>query len=331
MAIRLICHVFMLLGFAAQLVFSQQAFFEKCKIDNEQFYNTRGAILLKNREPTTCEIGLLGLKAGIVSANCFDFKDNGEVDENTDYHALFYDGKLDSRSFIWKISPSNIHIHPSFQISTLIYNLAVVEFNQNGDSSYQTFIVGDKYDVKASSYVFRPYNTSSYSWDTPRITSQQDDMTAICNDEDGLYRANPHRMSCNNATFSSYNNTCAIPNSALYTIRGGNVALVALYSHSIILGTDMCSSTWINIYSYVQYYISFIEDVLNRPIDIIYKNKPANTSIAIFSDLQLSTPEYVNMTGKLVVGGNLYEAQYQKGKKSGSNKKKTIIIGVAAP
>ncbi|KAJ2601295.1 hypothetical protein H4R99_003063, partial [Coemansia sp. RSA 1722] len=156
-------------------------------------------------------------------------------------------------------------------------------------------------------------------------------MTAICNDEDGLYRANPHRMSCNNATFSSYNNTCAIPNSALYTIQGGNVALVALYSHSIILGTDMCSSTWINIYNYVQYYISFIEDVLNRPIDIIYKNKPANTSIAIFGDLQLSTPEYVNMTGKLVVGGNLYEAQYQKGKQSSSNKKKTIIIGVAAP
>ncbi|KAJ2859445.1 hypothetical protein FB639_005777 [Coemansia asiatica] len=74
----------------------------------------------------------------------------------------------------------------------------------------------------------------------------------------------------------------------------------------------MCSSTWVNVYTYVQYYINFAADVLGRPIDIIYDSKPANSSIATLDGIQLNMPDYFNSTEKIMVGGNLYDNEYRR-------------------
>ncbi|KAJ2786049.1 hypothetical protein GGI15_001716 [Coemansia interrupta] len=188
--------------------------------------------------------------------------------------------------------------------------MAVVEFNKNTSESEKTYLTGDTYTVETSSYTQRSVSSSSSNWNTPQLTDQSPDLYQTCDIVGGLYKPNLSYMSCSSEKVNSaLDNSCKLPYSALYTSIDKKLVLVGLFSYSVVLGTDMCADTCISFYTYIANYIPFVVKVLGRDIDVSLGSDITNSSALPSFDLVVNPPDYVDMTGKLRVGGNLYALQ----------------------
>ncbi|KAJ2605159.1 hypothetical protein H4R99_001328 [Coemansia sp. RSA 1722] len=78
--------------------------------------------------------------------------------------------------FTSTIYPSDIHIHPNFDLLTLANNIAVVEFYKTIDAKYTSYIaVGGIHDGTQDLYVRRGYDELTNKWKTPEITTRSTD------------------------------------------------------------------------------------------------------------------------------------------------------------
>ncbi|KAJ2367829.1 hypothetical protein IW150_005573 [Coemansia sp. RSA 2607] len=312
-------------------------------------------ILVKDGEQTTCEIGLIGLSAGMVPANCLDFtgSSGNNLNADTSYKAYLYDGQVGSEPVVYTIEQSDIHVHPMYNSSNFAYNMAILEFNKNSQDTTKTYVGSTVAYVANKSYTQRSLGSDLKHWNATLFGQERDDLHDVCAENDSTYAISATRFYCNNATFSSVGgDTCATPYSAVYAEQYDELVLLALYSHSVILGTDMCSDQWVNYYVYTYYFIEYAVEVLNRSIDYTTGIKITNSTADPPSPLSLSQQADPDLSGKMRVGGNFYAKQSgvtstttddisrpttesnggsSSDGSSGSDKTQKIVIGIVVP
>ncbi|KAJ2786048.1 hypothetical protein GGI15_001715 [Coemansia interrupta] len=253
----------------------------------------------------------MGLSAGLVSANCFDFTDDITLNTTTEYEVYLYSGIEGSTPEVHSVDQDDIHIYASFRLSTLMYNVAVIEFNKESTSTVKTYLMGDSYRVGDSTYIQRTVDEDKGTWNAPYTLHQDNDPTDLCNKTDGLFQTNSFYLACSTNTFSSaHDGSCAMPYSALYTEIDNELVLIALYSHSVLIGTDMCKDTLVSYYTYTMHYVMIAANILKRPVDLIRLHSGISNSTTFpNNEHRVSPPNTVDMTGKKRIGGNLYEKQ----------------------
>ncbi|KAJ2786052.1 hypothetical protein GGI15_001719 [Coemansia interrupta] len=291
---------------------------------------------------------LLSLKAGYVSANCLEFNSDKTLSKSTVYSVAVYIGNTNNSNsdiLIHQLDISDIHVHPNYDSSTLEYNIAVIEFNKDSTDTYKPYIAASPFLLGNSSYVFRSVDESSDKWSVP-ISYGMPGEDGDCASYSGVYAANDLILLCTTSVATqSYNGTCKLPSGSLYSLLGNDIGVVGLFSHSVLLGDNPCdnSTKWYNYYSYLYHFDSFAASVLNRSIDVF------QLGVGTYTDddsgnLEYITnnPAYVNMDGKLQIGGDMYTrlAEYTSAVASqtpvadsnnGLSRSAKIIIGVVIP
>ncbi|KAJ1719287.1 hypothetical protein LPJ53_005923 [Coemansia erecta] len=170
-----------------------------------------------------------------------------------------------------------------------------------------------------------------------------------CASYSGVYAANDYILLCTTSVATqSYNGTCKLPSASLYCLNDNNLGVVGLFSHSVLLGDNPCDNgtKWYNYYSYLYHFDSFAASVLNRSIDVFQLGVGAYTDDDDSGDLDYiaNEPAYINMDGKLLIGGDMYARvnEYKSAvvsqtpepinsDNSGLSRSAKIIIGVVIP
>ncbi|KAJ2722275.1 hypothetical protein GGI07_003421 [Coemansia sp. Benny D115] len=279
---------------------------------NADLSKTRGAALAKNGTLTSCEIALFGIDSGFVAANCFDFNDKKSLglNEGTKYEVYLYDGSGISAPTIVPLDHANINIHLSYNAATYEYNMAVITFRSGVSEDSLTYISDFPFVKTQSSYVLRSINPGTKKWNVQNFVEMPDMEDADCPRWSGVYAKNDFVELCTSTMVSSKaSETCPIPYSALYTTSQGVVGVLALYSHSVVFGTDACdgNARWLNYYSYLNKYIGFALYIVNRNFnvfntsDITTTNQEAAVSLFISNE-----PDNIDFSGKLQVSGDSF-------------------------
>ncbi|KAJ2850553.1 hypothetical protein IWW36_001803 [Coemansia brasiliensis] len=269
-----------------------------------------GALLFKNGRQTTCEIALMDLKSGLLSANCLDFDDGLSLKQTTEYEVYVTTGPENLFPKAYKLALDDIHVHPDYDQTSLAYNIAVVEFNKNTSSTYEAYLYTGTFYASNSSLVRRSYDHDIGIWNTPTIIplpTNEDD----CGEWNGIYKR-INFFACNSVvTTSLFDKSCAMPFGTIYNKEGGRIGVQALYGNSVIFSEDKCSSSnrWLNYYPYMEGFISFAANVLNRPIKVtnssgLYEIQPSDINEFIHDE-----PASVDYTGKTQIGGDIFAAR----------------------
>ncbi|KAJ2784938.1 hypothetical protein GGI15_002092 [Coemansia interrupta] len=279
-------------------------------INASTFQNHPGGLLFKNGKQTSCEVALISMKAGIVTASCFDYSGGTTVSSSTKYQVYLYNGTPNSAPIISTLSTSDIHLHPNYNPTTLENNLAVIEFNKQTTDTFKGYIVDGKYRVPSSAYLRRSFNTETNTWNTP-LLFQMVDNPDECADFSGLYVTNDNNMLCTAYSTPSIENTdCSVPYGALYTEGdNGMVAIAGMFTFSSVQGTSLCPGG-APTYTYMTAMWNLSElatTVLGYPVDIM-RNYMAETQTGTTVYSQ-NAPTVVNMSGKKIITGDVYSQE----------------------
>ncbi|KAJ2781092.1 hypothetical protein H4R18_003087 [Coemansia javaensis] len=265
----------------------------------------QGALLAKGGAQTTCDVALLGASAGFVAANCLDYAQSTALDASTTYEVLFYDGTAAAVAR-YPLQLADIHVHPSYNPSTLVDNIAVVQFNQNATKQYTSYVDSTAAAGLTQVYVRRTVAADGGAWNTLATTEQGTD-SALCKDYSAQYQASGQWVACTGAVqLSTYSSACQVPYGVMYVRAGSNLLLSALYSYSVVFGNDTCANNigWLSYYTFLAKYAGFAANVLGRPIDTQPK-APASSGIETMGSIPLVA--YPRAT---TVGGDFYKIQH---------------------
>ncbi|KAJ1882946.1 hypothetical protein LPJ57_000547 [Coemansia sp. RSA 486] len=210
----------------------------------------------------------------------------------------------------YDLDPDNIFIPGPYNKATAIANLAVIRFNGDASDTYKAYGSTGDYTVADSSYTSRLLDSGSKRWRTANTIRQPDDYYEACKALNSVYEANTYFATCNSDTVGSiYNSDCRIPYGAMYSKMGDDqdVVLVAIYTHTVVMGTNECTDRRLNYFTYVHGYISYASWATGETLGIYYnKNltavKPPSSEPNVV--INAGTPK--TFGGMITVGPNLY-------------------------
>ncbi|KAJ2390118.1 hypothetical protein H4S02_002026 [Coemansia sp. RSA 2611] len=226
--------------------------------------NFRGAILVKNGAPTTCELALIDNKAAFVAATCLSLSGKRLKDDSTRYE-IYFDGAKGNRPAKVTVDASDISIHPKFNPNTYSNNLAILQFSFTDQSSWVNYIAAYRGEWTDIAYVRRQVSANN-DWSTPRVRSYAQ-TDANCDRASGLFRYNEATLMCARIYTPSTvtSSSCNMPYGSVYGVTSSSMAIAGLYSHSVVYGTGMCGgSATFHYYVVLTEYLPYARTVLGR-------------------------------------------------------------------
>ncbi|KAJ1831065.1 hypothetical protein LPJ63_004533 [Coemansia sp. RSA 2711] len=226
--------------------------------------NFRGAILVKNGAPTTCELALIDNKAAFVAATCLSLSGKRLKDDSTRYE-IYFDGAKGNRPAKVTVDASDISIHPKFNPNTYSNNLAILQFSFTEQSSWVNYIAAYRGEWTDIAYVRRQVSANN-DWSTPRVRSYAQ-TDANCDRASGLFRYNEATLMCARIYTPSTvtSSSCNMPYGSVYGVTSSSMAIAGLYSHSVVYGTGMCGgSATFHYYVVLTEYLPYARTVLGR-------------------------------------------------------------------
>ncbi|KAJ2597902.1 hypothetical protein GGF39_002854, partial [Coemansia sp. RSA 1721] len=292
---------------AAAQVGASNSTFSKRAISFSEVKAIRGALLFKNGRQTTCEVGLISMKAGFIAASCFDYNGGNNINTSTKYEIYIQDGS--STPIVSTLSPSDITLHPNYNPSTYENNIAVIQFNKATTDGYIGYVITDRYLTEQSAYVRRTINPSTGKWNDPQMTQMiknQDD----CSKFSGLYASNMYELACSPYGASSmYQSSCTVPHGTVYTRGTGTPGLIGVMSYMVVEGDSTCKggTRFYVYYSKLWNYDRFATSVLGYPVNVLFQESPTTEpGTQLYSN---KSPLSVDMSGKTVFSGDFYAIQ----------------------
>ncbi|KAI8323426.1 hypothetical protein GQ54DRAFT_258226 [Martensiomyces pterosporus] len=268
-----------------------------------------GGLLIKNGVQTTCEVVLIDQRAAFVAANCFDYEDSGKVSNDTAYEVYLQTSTSSNNPAKYLVALNGIHIHPSYNTSSLGDNIAIVEFNKKNNVEWHGCIAVNRTEWDNIVYVRRTLNNvTRMDWNAPASAFLPQQEPA-CVFTSTLYTANKDRFLCNSYTLKSiYNDQCSVPFGSVLRVVGTALAPAALYSYTSIYGQDLCSNdTARSYYTVLENYIGFAVSVLKRPVrtmsNLGWGSRSSGDSFA------MNTPTAGDIGNMTVFGGDVYSRE----------------------
>ncbi|KAJ2785528.1 hypothetical protein H4R18_000473 [Coemansia javaensis] len=212
-----------------------------------------GGILIKNGVPTTCELALNSDRIAFVAASCLDFQPNSNIlDPSTRYQVAISSGTSTSIS---TLGVGSVFSHPKYNPRTFANNVAVVKLNPGSTGAWRNYIAANPADWQSVFYVDRGL-TGPNTWAATQVAPSSVAPPPQCATASALYAANTRDFLCTDRTTTGQGN-CAAPYGSVYGVHDPDLAVGALYSHSVVLGNDLCSGS--QVYSYYTILSNFLE------------------------------------------------------------------------
>ncbi|KAJ2303280.1 serine-type endopeptidase activity protein [Coemansia sp. Cherry 401B] len=231
----------------------QQTFVKR--LDTSSVMGMKGAVLVKNGSPTTCELALVSNKLAFVAANCLDYQPNSNIlDTSSTYQVVVSDGGTGN---VGTFKVASTQAHPKYNPGTFANNVAIMRFDGGDDVQWKNYIAANPSDWKNEFYVQRTY--SGNTWAMPQVQQSSGAAPSECSAASPIYAANTVDFMCTDKfTTSAKNGTnCPMPFGTVYGVDDPDLAVAALYSHSVVVGDSLCGST--AVYSYYTVLSNFLE------------------------------------------------------------------------
>ncbi|KAJ2597085.1 Vacuolar protein sorting-associated protein vps5 [Coemansia sp. RSA 1721] len=293
--------------------------FSRRELNDSRFKNVRTAILVVNGNPTTCEVGLVSPNIGIFASGCLVLDKEGYRDEDAQYGVYVYEGDGSDEPIKYYPDTSEIQLLAIGEDVTWHANLAAIRYRKDSNDTYMPYVSINSYYIDDSSYSLRALDFDTDKWREAEVEQQLDDPQDQCSEYNRLYKSNYFMFSCNNQTVESvYDSNCRMPYGALYTIKDDKVALVAIYTHSVILGYDECIDPRLNYYTYVWPFIQFASWIFEEPI-YAYNENASETVVSVSDrpDIVIDAGSPNTIISVRTVSADLY-ARYQSKETSSS-------------
>ncbi|KAJ2007596.1 hypothetical protein GGI04_000711 [Coemansia thaxteri] len=272
--------------------------------------NFRGAILVKNGQPTSCELALIDNHSAFVAANCLDYTSDGQVDLNTRYEVYFDNAKGNAPGKA-TIQSNRIFVHPLYLHTTLANNIAAVGFDYNDQGEWTNFISVNNLEWKDVVHVRRQLlNTNSMSWNTPVVKSQLK-MDPGCTKASKLFDSNQRDMLCTKLSLSSpVSSKCLVPYGTLYGVSSKSMAVSAIYSHTVVYASDTCSNgNTFNYYTMLSNYTRYASYVLGRKVYEYIEKPDLYDTMPHTTGHHFQNVNAQNDAGTSQFGGDIYAIQ----------------------
>ncbi|KAI7823735.1 hypothetical protein BX661DRAFT_55036 [Kickxella alabastrina] len=249
-----------------QSVFGTDLRLSRRDIDISTITEYRAAILLIDGSQTSCEAALMDSSAAFVAASCLQYTD-GNLDMSKNYEVAVKMGSGSTNSQRYSIS--KIDVHPSYNATTFINNLAVVQFNTDSAIDWQTYI-GVNPDEWDNRYFARRslVDTSNLAWNNI-IAFSTTTTPSDCAKASKTYNENKGDFLCNYAaSLSTVNRDCKMPYGVVYGIvQPDDSGIIAIHSHTSIYGDSLCSSDKkLHYYTLLRNYIAWAARVIGRSV-----------------------------------------------------------------
>ncbi|PIA13552.1 hypothetical protein COEREDRAFT_11312 [Coemansia reversa NRRL 1564] len=238
-----------MLGFAAA---GQHTFVKRLKLSRVN--DLRGGILVKNGMPTTCEVAVTSEQVAFVAAACLNFKENSnDVDSSIPYEVWVTGGDTESINKYMVNGPIS---HPKYNPETYANNVAVLKLsgNKSAGKKWVNYIAANPKEWESEFYTKRSVSSSG-SFDTPQVVDSNLVLPSECSQASTLYAANTEDILCTSQTAT--NGSCPIPYTSAYGVHSPDLAIAALYSHSVVVGDKLCESS--AVYSYYTILSNYLE------------------------------------------------------------------------
>ncbi|KAJ1811689.1 hypothetical protein LPJ60_006701, partial [Coemansia sp. RSA 2675] len=270
------------------------------RLETSAITKQKGAILFANGKPTSCEVALNSNLMGYVAANCLSYMPDGSADMSKKYQVMVSDGTTTSLG-MFDVSSATPHF--KYDPATFANNLAFLKFNTGATRLWKNYIGANRADWTSKFFVSRGVNNGSPmpAWNPAQAVVESGDITAQCASASPLFASNTNDFVCTSQVVTT-SSACALPYSSMYGVRDPDLAVAALYSHSVIIGDGLCKYT--QIYNYYTLLSSYLEWGGNVAKATIY------LYVADGKYVNNNNPNYsmVTPSGKptgLVVGGDL--------------------------
>ncbi|KAJ2450448.1 hypothetical protein EV183_004286 [Coemansia sp. RSA 2336] len=264
--------------------------------------STRGGMLVKNGQLTSCDIIEIGQVAAFVSANCLDFIEHMQLDNSTSYEVTLLQD--DGFSYITrKISTNNIHVHPEYNAQSFENNIAVIQLGP-APPRISSKIAAIKNTT--GSVLYKRLVAFDVEHGNTEITLSAK-ATGQCSASSELYKANPWAFTCTTINF----NITSDDKTYLHVPYGsGNIVQgkysISLYSHSVVENEEYwMSPSIVSYYTMVSNYLPFANDKLKTTIAYYDADTRLPTDVSESWKLILPPVQAQN----IIVGGDLYSLQ----------------------
>ncbi|KAJ2805291.1 hypothetical protein H4R20_002155 [Coemansia guatemalensis] len=279
------------------------------RLEQSRVNDLHGGILAKNGVPTTCEVAVTSEQVAFVAAACLDFKDNSsEVDESIPYEVWITGGDTNS---VNKYSVSGPISHPKYNPETYANNVAVLKLSGNGASSskWVNYIAANPKDWSSNFYTRRSVSSSG-TFESPQIIDSTGSAPSECSQASTIYAANTGDFLCTSETAA--NGSCPIPYTSAYGVHDPDLAIAALYSHSVVVGNELCGSS--AVYSYYTILSNYLEwggavtgsTIYLYTADMSYQNNND-------PNYHMNDPSGTASINGVLIGGNLNENKENQG------------------
>ncbi|KAJ2897729.1 hypothetical protein IWW38_001620 [Coemansia aciculifera] len=267
----------------------------------------RGATLVKNGQPTSCEFGLIDNQSAFLAANCLDFV-NGQVNQATKYEIYFDQAKGQPPGRATLIN-DKIQVHSLYNPTSFANNIAVVQFNFPDQGSWINYISVDSLEWTSLVNVRRQLlNPSTNSWGAPIVQTQSANNPSSCFTASALFTSNVRDMVCSVLSLSSpVSSKCTAPYGTLYGVSKKSMAVSALYSHSVVYANDLCSGgNTFHYFTMLSNYTRFASAVLGRQVYEYIENQSLYDTMWHSTGHHFQNANAMNAPGTSQFGGDIY-------------------------
>ncbi|KAJ2344175.1 hypothetical protein GGF43_005513, partial [Coemansia sp. RSA 2618] len=242
------------------------------RLETASAMSMKGAVLMTGGKMTTCELALVSNKLAFIAANCLAFQPNSTVlDTSHQYQVMVSDGGKNS---VGTFSVESTQVHPKYDPATFANNIALMTFDGGNETLWKNYISVNPSDWKKEFYVKHPL-TDNMEWDTPLVQESSAEAPADCAGASPVYAVNNRDFVCTDvvaAGASQDGKKCVTPYGTVYGVGDTNLAIAGIYSHSVVLGDDMCGDAV--VYSYYTLLSNFLQ----------WGGSVANSTIYLYAD-----------------------------------------------
>ncbi|KAJ2779395.1 hypothetical protein H4R18_004040 [Coemansia javaensis] len=274
----------------------------------------KGAVLLKNGRPTSCEVALMYTTVGFVAANCLDFaEDSGKgaaLNTTTQYQVAISQGLTTP---LGVFPATQVTVNPKYDPKSFANNIAVIQFASNGGGDFVNYIASWRPEW-LQLYLTRRSVGAGGAWAQPVLTQAAPvSDTAGCAAANELFALNQQDLICSQlVTQSPANASCVVPFGSVYGAVDPNVAIGALYSHSAVYGKSesvLCGNGGgarvFNYYIVMQNYVHWAMSVIGVKAPV-YHGRFAEYTENLDPGYSMKIPSGKDAKGVVVIGGDLY-------------------------
>ncbi|KAJ2448379.1 hypothetical protein EV183_005463, partial [Coemansia sp. RSA 2336] len=180
----------------------------------EQLSLIKGGVLVKDGLQTSCNLAVIDSKASVVAATCLNFMNDGSLNTTTEYTVYLDDG-ADGKAA--KYTVDSITVHPEYNVTYKLNNLATLQYNADGEMTFQNTIAPIKLFDKWDELVFVRYtlkDMETMEWEPISYTTEWIDFEFKCDQLSKVHTVNVDDMVCTDKLSQDvpeYLNLCPMP------------------------------------------------------------------------------------------------------------------------